>query len=188
MNLESKPSRHHIEDLVRLFNKCFQQSEQTILIPGADEPLYLPAKNRQSYHELHTRADYFASGLHEIAHWCIAGKARRQQVDFGYWYEPDGRSVGQQSLFEQVEAKPQALEWIFSKACGYPFRVSVDNLEGECMAPSANFVSNIAVAAKRYLERGLPPRAGIFAQALFDLYQGHAFWQAEHYPITDLTV
>ncbi len=39
------------------------------------------------------RTDFFASALHEISHWCVAGKARREQVDFGYWYCPDGRDA-----------------------------------------------------------------------------------------------
>ncbi len=50
----------------------------------------------------------FASALHEISHWCIAGKARRELVDFGYWYCPDGRDAMTQSQFEDVEVKPQA--------------------------------------------------------------------------------
>ncbi len=39
-------------------------------------------------------------------HWCIAGKARRNRVDFGYWYCPDGRDAQTQSQFEDVEVKP----------------------------------------------------------------------------------
>jgi elongation factor P hydroxylase len=79
-------------------------------------------------HLLWYREDYFASALHEVAHWCIAGEQRRQQLDFGYWYAPDGRSPEQQGAFEAVEYKPQALEWFFSLACGYRFRLSADNL------------------------------------------------------------
>ncbi|MEA7548766.1 elongation factor P hydroxylase, partial [Salmonella enterica subsp. enterica serovar Anatum] len=43
---------------------------------------------------------------YEISHWCIAGKARRELVDFGYWYCPDGRDAQTQSQFEDVEVKP----------------------------------------------------------------------------------
>ncbi len=53
---------------------------------------------------------FYASALHEIAHWCIAGENRCQQVDYGYWYEPNGRSEERQFEFEKVEVKPQALE------------------------------------------------------------------------------
>lgn len=44
------------------------------------------------------------------------GEKRRQLVDFGYWYAPDGRSAEQQELFQAVEVKPQAMEWILSPA------------------------------------------------------------------------
>lgn len=66
-----------------------------------------------------------------ISHWCVAGKARREQVDFGYWYCPDGRDAMTQSQFEDVEVKPQAFEWLFCVAAGFPFNVSCDNLEGD---------------------------------------------------------
>ncbi len=36
--------------------------------------------------------------------------------DLGYWYAPDGRIEEQQALFEQVEIKPQAIEWLFAKS------------------------------------------------------------------------
>lgn len=61
----------------------------------------------------------------------IAGEQRRLLPDLGYWYAPDGRTAEQQALFEQVEIKPQAIEWLFSKAFGRKFRVSLDNLTGE---------------------------------------------------------
>ncbi len=51
--------------------------------------------------------------------------------DLGYWYAPDGRTHEQQALFEQVEIKPQAIEWLFAQAFGRKFRVSLDNLTGE---------------------------------------------------------
>ena len=48
--------------------------------------------------------------------------------DFGYWYCPDGRSEVEQEAFESVEVKPQALEWMLSKACNHSFSISLDNL------------------------------------------------------------
>ncbi|RXX74984.1 elongation factor P hydroxylase, partial [Klebsiella pneumoniae] len=69
--------------------------------------------------------------LHEISHWCVAGKARREQVDFGYWYCPDGRDAMTQSQFEDVDVKPQAFELLFSLAAGLPFDVRCDDLEGD---------------------------------------------------------
>ena len=79
--------------LIRLFDQCFQQSQQTCLVGGADEPLYQPATREGQYHQVVFRADYFASALHEIAHWCLAGRVRRQQLDYGYWYE-GGEQIG----------------------------------------------------------------------------------------------
>src|SRR3546814_2809228 len=63
----------------------------------------------RSTHSFPTRR---ASDL--VAHWCLAGAARRRQDDYGYWYAADGRDLEQQHLFEQVEVKPQALELLFS--------------------------------------------------------------------------
>ncbi len=39
------------------------------------------------------------------------------------------RDAQTQSQFEDVEVKPQALDWLFCVAAGYPFNVSCDNLE-----------------------------------------------------------
>lgn len=60
--------------------------------------------------------------MHELAHWCIAGPERRLLADYGYWYEPDGRTEQIQAEFEKVEVKPQAVEWILSASCGFPFK------------------------------------------------------------------
>jgi elongation factor P hydroxylase len=119
-------------------------------------------------HRLYYRSDYFASALHEVAHWCIAGERRRQLADFGYWYAPDGRSPQQQSAFEAVEAKPQALEWLFSLACGYRFRISVDNL-GATQAgehDTAPFRQRVLAQARAWQQSRLPPRAELFFSAL----------------------
>ena len=103
--------------LEAVFARCFARTENTRLVGGAAEPLYQPAGKGNGPHSLYFREDYFASALHEVAHWCIAGIERRQRVDFGYWYAPEGRSDDQQRAFESVEVRPQALEWYFSLAC-----------------------------------------------------------------------
>lgn len=117
---------------------------------------------------LYYREDFFASALHESAHWCIAGEARRKQVDFGYWYAPDGRDSKTQKAFEAVEIKPQALEWYFSKACGYPFSVSVDNLSlsDNDMPDTQDFERRVASQAMHWQRAGLPERARLFFEAL----------------------
>ena len=151
-----------------VFNACFLASERTRLVGGAAEPLYLPASATGQSHTLFYREDYFASALHEVAHWCIAGPARRQQLDFGYWYAPEGRDGEQQRAFEVVEVKPQALEWLFSLACGYPFQLSVDNLDAASgqLPDTGEFRRRVLIEARRRQLRGLPPRAARFFDAL----------------------
>ena len=126
------PSILCVKRVEAVFARCFLAKSDTRLLGGFDEPLYMPAAKGVKEHRLCYREDFFASALHEVSHWCIAGPARRLQTDFGYWYAPDGRNESQQIAFENVEYKPQALEWFFSKACGYRFRISVDNLERGC--------------------------------------------------------
>jgi elongation factor P hydroxylase len=103
-----------------------------------------------------------------VAHWCIAGDARRQQVDFGYWYAPQGRGPEQQRAFEAVEVKPQALEWYLSLACGYRFRVSVDNLDAATgqLPDTKQFRARLVEQALSWQRSGLPSRAQSFYLAL----------------------
>ena len=104
---------HAYQDLIVLFNECFSSDFNTRLVKGGEEPIYLPADEERSYHALFFAHGFFSSALHECSHWLIAGEQRRQLVDFGYWYEPDGRNAEQQALFQKVEVKPQALEHCF---------------------------------------------------------------------------
>lgn len=127
-----KATAQQIEDC---FHAVFYAAYKTRLAGGASEPEYrAPYQHtEQSDSSLSDavivyRQDFAASALHEVAHWCIAGQQRRQQNDYGYWYSPDGRDEATQRLFEKVEAKPQALEYLFSACCGLSFRLSVDNL------------------------------------------------------------
>lgn len=172
----SSSARPRSSDLEILFEHCFFDAYNTRLYGGGEEPLYLPADQADQPHRLIYREDFFASALHEIAHWCIAGAGRRQLVDFGYWYVPDGRNIEQQSAFERVEVKPQALEWIFSEAAGVGFRVSIDNLSGsvahtrEGCDASLPFRSAVQRQVGEYCERGLPARAERFVQALSEAY------------------
>jgi len=141
--------------LVKIFDYVFSEDYATRLVGGGEEPVYIPGvAGEQS--RIIFRHDYFASALHEVAHWCVAGDKRRRLEDYGYWYAPDGRTQEQQALFEQVEIKPQALEWIFSMACGYKFRVSADNLLLDA-GPSMNFKRNIFRQVKMYCT-SLPQR------------------------------
>jgi elongation factor P hydroxylase len=139
---------------------------------GGDEPIYRPCSATNRLAQILSTRDYFSSSLHEVSHWCIAGAERRTLVDFGYWYEPDGRSEMQQKEFERAEVKPQALEWLFTEACGIKFRLSVDNLEYTTSEQGVNGASDwfkLAVLNQvlHYLEfDNLPSRALIFIETL----------------------
>lgn len=127
---------------------------------GAQSISSLPQGNKIFFNR-----DYFASALHEIAHWCIAGEQRRAQVDYGYWYAPDGRDTQQQRAFEQVEVKPQALEWAFSLACNASFSVSNDNLSLS-EHDSTAFKNAVTKQLMIYEEHGFPKRAHRFLSIL----------------------
>ena len=162
---------HHYQDLIVLFEQTFAERFNTRLIKGGNEPIYLPADDQVSYHRIIFAHGYYASALHEISHWCIAGEARRLLEDFGYWYLPDGRDQDQQSQFEQVEIKPQAIEWAFCVAAGKPFTVSVDNLNGDFEPDRFAFQAKVYQQVKQYLDTGFPARADDFIRALANFYQ-----------------
>ena len=166
--------RWTLEDITALFDGIFAQRYQTRLIRGGDEPLYRPANSATSYHQVIFARGYYASALHEISHWCIAGEKRRQLEDYGYWYCPDGRDAEQQKAFEQAEIAPQALEAIFTRACGRVFHVSVDNLGGDIEVDIEAFAARVEARAQRYLKEGLPARANAFQVALERFYQHQA--------------
>jgi len=174
--------------LERVFADCFADKLYTRLQGGADEPLYQPARRQGEAHVLYYRADYFASALHEVAHWCIAGAARRLQVDFGYWYAPDGRSTAEQLAFESVEGKPQALEWYFAKACGYRFRVSADNLDGVSgeLPDISGFRRQVYEQALCWQRNGLPGRAEEFFYRLCREFDTLATPDELHFTLVDM--
>ena len=159
--------RFAAHDLEQLFAETFADQYDTVLCGGAAEPVYVPG----SPHRIFYTRDYFRSALHEVAHWCVAGEARRRQPDYGYWYAPDGRDAAQQRLFEQVEVKPQALEQLFCDACGHPFRVSLDNLDGEAGQGDAFAVAVAAQAAAYRRQRAGRQRWARWVQALERCYQ-----------------
>ncbi|WP_129139563.1 elongation factor P hydroxylase [Modicisalibacter coralii] len=161
---------HRITDAVALFDGLFADTFDTRLVRGGDEPLYLPADADCPWHRVIFARGFFASALHEISHWCIAGARRRQQEDYGYWYLPDGRDADQQAAFENAEVAPQALELLFSRACGRRFHVSVDNL-GDVPVDRDAFRARVEARALRYEREGLPVRAAAFRDALDAYYR-----------------
>ncbi|MEC7644251.1 elongation factor P hydroxylase [Idiomarina sp.] len=165
-----KQHARHYQQLIDIFNQCFAATERTILVCGDDEPYYRPAAEGETHHQVVFAHGFFASALHEVAHWCIAGRVRRHIFDYGYWYVPDGRDAMQQQQFEKVEVKPQALEKLFSECAGVPFQVSVDNLSG-IEVDRAAFDSKVSDQLFDFLRTSLPTRAKVFAQALCRYYQ-----------------
>jgi elongation factor P hydroxylase len=130
----------------------------TRLVGGFREPFY-KANASDSLAEIQFTRDYERSALHELAHWCIAGPARRRMDDYGYWYEPDGRTGKQQARFFEVEAKPQALEKLFCVALDLPFEVSVDNLGNTGIDGIDGFKTRVDRQYALYTATGPPERA-----------------------------
>lgn len=171
---------HHYQDLITIFNDCFASEYNTQLIKGDEEPIYLPADEEHCFNSIIFAHGFFSSALHECSHWLIAGKERRKLVDFGYWYMPDGRNDEQQALFQQVEVKPQALEWILSVAAGHRFRVSIDNLNGSEVDTLA-FKNSIYSQLIHYCTHGLSQRAHQFREALCSFYKQPMELKIEHF-------
>jgi elongation factor P hydroxylase len=169
-----KKPMYHCSAAIQIFNQCFKETLNTELVRGAHEPIYIPRSQYYPWDRVIFAHGYFASALHEISHWCIAAEKRRTQVDFGYWYNPDGRTPEQQAEFEKVEIKPQALEWIFCRSANFKFNVSIDNLSADPrdIEQSANvFKDNIYQQVHMYLHKGLPTRAKQFSDALIAHYR-----------------
>jgi elongation factor P hydroxylase len=157
------------QPLIRLFNRLFLPSYNTELVAGGDEPIYRPADRNHPHHRVIFAHGFYASALHEIAHWCVAGPERRLLEDFGYWYKPDGRSAAEQAEFERVEVRPQAYEWIFNRAAGRKFHFSADNLSGGIGA-SEPFQRAVLAEVRMILQQGLPPRVERLVAGLQQAY------------------
>jgi len=141
----SKLESEQVDWLILHFNHWFSHHNVT-LVRGEFEPEYFPA-NEHEPAKIQFAHGFFNSALHEISHWTIAGAKRRLLPDLGYWYAPDGRTKEQQDLFEQVEIKPQAIEWLFAQSFGRKFRVSLVQryFSGEAKLPvdAARFIECI---------------------------------------------
>lgn len=171
--------------LAALFDQLFFPIDNTRLVSGTDEPVYLPSNGECSFHRIVFAHGFFASALHEISHWCVAGSERRKLIDYGYWYEPDGRTASQQADFEKVEVKPQALEWIFSIACNRAFSVSVDNLSGE-LTDNKYFKHAVYQQVCDYIANGLPSRAERLITSLSCYFQTGNVLQRELFSLDKL--
>ncbi|CAD9196240.1 MAG: elongation factor P hydroxylase [Acinetobacter sp.] len=163
VNLQTEVQQ--VDWLILHFNHWFSHLNVT-LVRGDFEPEYFPATETEAA-RIQFAHGFFNSALHEISHWSIAGEQRRLLPDLGYWYAPDGRTAEQQALFEQVEIKPQAIEWLFSKAFGRKFRVSLDNLTGDG-GNGATFKDHVYAQLQQYFtgEAKLPRDAAHFIDCI----------------------
>ena len=159
-----------IEDIITIFNHTFYSSLNTKLVSGNEEPLYQPADEHIDFHQIIFAHGYFSSALHELAHWLVAGEKRRRRVDYGYWYEPDGRTQQQQAEFEKVEILPQAIEWALAVSCGVKFDVSSDNLSGIVINRLA-FKKKVHQQVLVLLENGFSARTNQLLTACRTFYQ-----------------
>ncbi|AOA57443.1 elongation factor P hydroxylase [Acinetobacter larvae] len=169
-----------VDWLILHFNHWFSY-HNVILYRGIDEPEYFPATATEAA-KIQFAHGFFNSALHEISHWTIAGPQRRLLPDLGYWYAPDGRDANQQALFEQVEIKPQAIEWLFATAFGRKFRVSLDNLNGQG-SDGTQFKDNVYAQVQRFftgIDR-LPGDAQRFLYAIVHCTRGGKKLQAEEF-------
>ena len=188
MRASIRPSeQQRLQRIIKLFDTLFFDSHKTRLIGGAKEPIYLPSKTAHQPHRLLFRENYISSALHEVAHWCIAGSERLLKEDFGYWYQPDGRSSTQQRQFESVEVKPQALEWMFSIACGQRFTISADNLgatEAADMVANHAFKMAVIEQSTAWCQTGqMPSRAKTFINALVATFGSGDPCNPQHYQL-----
>jgi len=151
-------------EIAACFNACFARAQRTLLVGGADEPLYLPGA-RGGPAKLYFREDFAASALHEAAHWCIAGPRRREQTDFGYAYVAPPRSEQQQVSFFAAELNTQSLESVFAVAADVTFRPSADNLQA-CTEVFAAQVQRARPVVINWLRTSRDARARRFLASL----------------------
>ncbi|MFW2176720.1 MULTISPECIES: elongation factor P hydroxylase [unclassified Moraxella] len=141
-----------VDWLIEQFNGWFRE-KNTILVRGEHEPEYFAPTDDEPAKIVFAHG-FFASSLHEISHWCVAGKQRRLLNDFGYWYAPDGRSAEQQSNFEKVEIIPQAIECLLTLSCGKRFLVSQDNLFADFDTSQSTFAHDVREQALHFWQTG----------------------------------
>ncbi|WP_462158728.1 elongation factor P hydroxylase [Pseudoalteromonas sp. GB56] len=170
---------HQVDELIALFERTFFARFRTRLVLGTDEPIYLPANDECEYHRIIFAHGFYASALHEIAHWLVAGEQRRLREDYGYWYCPDGRTKEQQKEFESVEVHPQAIEWALCISAGFAFNVSADNLGGE-QTCRFSFQQKVYAKLQSLIATGFNERTQMLMQALAEHYQQPYPLEAHH--------
>lgn len=169
-----------VDWLILHFNHWFSHLN-VMLVRGDCEPEYFPATSDHPA-RIQFAHGFFNSALHEISHWSIAGDQRRLLPDLGYWYAPDGRTAEQQALFEQVEIKPQAIEWLYAKAFGRKFQVSLDNLTGDG-GNGSHFKDHVYAQVQQYFkgEAQLPRDTAYFIRCICSCIRGGKTLQSDEF-------
>jgi len=151
-------------DIEGCFNQRFLLTQNTRMVGGASEPLYVPGSEKKEA-LLYYRDDHSASALHEAAHWCIAGQRRRGLVDFGYRYQPPPRSGEAQQAFFDLEVRAQSLEYLFAQAAAVDFYPSADNLEAD-LQPFETQLESVIPIMRAWVDSSPDPRARQLIEAL----------------------
>lgn len=149
-------------EVAAVFN-CTFSDHSVVMHGGYREPMYIPGMDVV---EIRYTLDHTASALYEAAHWCIAGRRRRRNTDYGYFYEPPPRSGMHRVRFEDVEIEAQSVEVLLAEAAGSQFQPSADDVDVPLFLLEA-FSSRILERARERRQVGLPKRADKFRVALW---------------------
>ena len=149
-------------EVAAVFN-CTFSDHSVVMHGGYREPMYIPGMDVA---EIRYTLDHTASALHEAVHWCIAGRRRRRNTDYGYFYEPPPRSGMHRVRFEDVEIEAQSVEVLLAEAAGSQFQPSADDVDVPLFLLEA-FSSRILERARERRQVGLPKRADKFRVALW---------------------
>ena len=149
-------------EVAAVFN-CTFSDHSVVMRGGYREPMYIPGMDVA---EIRYTLDHTASALHEAAHWCIAGRRRRRNTDYGYFYEPPPRSGMHRVRFEDVDIEAQSVEVLLAEAAGSQFQPSADDVDVPLFLLEA-FSSRILERARERRQVGLPKRADKFRVALW---------------------
>ena len=151
------------DEIIGVFNSVFSVTERTVLSGGAAEPFYEPGYPATIFF----REDFERSALHEVAHWCVAGRFRRQLPDYVSCCRAEGRDSSRQAASYEVETRLQAIELLFCEALDLSFKVSLDNLSVALDDPLViRFADAVCAQAAAFRLNGLPQRAAVFRDGL----------------------
>lgn len=154
--------QQYCDVLIEILASVFPEID---IVGGGEEPFYEAPKGNAKG-RLIFRESFPRSLLHELSHYCLAGKKRRELDDFGYWYAPSGRAEDEQIQFEEAEARPQGLEKRMCEIVGLKFSPSFDN---DSVLPASPRFEDKLEAAYQEMKTNPPPTAKKALQRLAQL-------------------